>query len=148
MTQPASTVYTVVSTAIRSKLLTSADLVSLLTQPDIPETKVYLLAANPAANLPYVRMHHVFGGEPAQSPKRSFDQLWMVNTIAFDQSVAMSIDAYVQSLLLGQRLDFIDGWLAWADITKNGEYSNITNMQGQEIWEVGAYYRIRGVKGN
>ena len=145
---PASTVYKVVATAIRSTLLTSPELVALLTQPNLPEVKAYLLAANPNANMPYVRFHHVFGGEPAQSPKRSFDQLWMVTTVAPDQTTAMDIDAYVQSLLLGQRLNFIEQWVAWADVTKNGEYSNLTNMQGQEFWEIGAYYRIRGVKGN
>lgn len=142
------TVYTVVATGIRTTLLASAELVALLTDQSVPETKMYLSAANPAANLPYVRFHHVYGGEPAQSPTRSFDQLWLVCAVSFDQPVSMDIDAYLQSLLLGQRMTLIDGWEAWADITKNGEYSNVTNMQGQQMWEIGAYYRIRGVKGN
>lgn len=148
MTAPPKTVYSVVATAIRTQLLTDSDLVALLTSPEVTETKMYLAAANGNANLPYVRYHHVYGGEPPKAPSREFDQLWLVTAVAFDQPVSMNINNYLQNLLLGKRLPFIENWQAWADITKNGEYANITNLQGQEIYEIGAYYRIRGVKGN
>lgn len=143
-----TTAYKVVATAIRTQLLTSAPLVALLTQSGLSEVKMYLGAAQGAANMPYVRYHHVYGGEPAKAPSREFDQLWLVCAVAFDQPDAMDIDALSQSLLLGQRLTLTDGWQSWADITKNGEYANVTNVQGQQVWEIGAYYRIRGVKGN
>lgn len=148
MTTPPKTAFSVIATAIRSQLLTDADLVALVTGTEVVETKMYLTAANGAANPPYVRYHHVYGGEPAKALSREFDQLWLVTAVAFDQPVSMNINNYLQNLLLGKRLTFTEGWLAWADITKNGEYSNITVIQGQEIYEIGAYYRIRGVKGN
>lgn len=152
MTPPIDTSYRMIAKAIRAKLLTSSDLVALITQnavepSDFVGIKTFLGAAPGNANLPYIRYHHVYGGEPAKAPSRELDQLWLVTSVAFDQPIAMDIDAYAQSLLLGQRLTFTNGWQSWADLTKNGEYYNVTNIQGQEAWEIGAYYRIRGVKG-
>lgn len=148
MTTPPKTVFSVVASAIRNQLLTDTDLVALLTGPEVEETKMYLTVANGQANPPYVRYRHVYGGEPPKAPSREFDQLWLVTAVAFDQPISMNINNYLQNLLLGQRLNFSEGWQSWADLTKNGEYANLTNMQGQEMYEIGAYYRIRGVKGN
>lgn len=144
---PIDTVYRMLAKAIRNQLLTSPELVALVTQPDFEGAKIFLGAASGNANLPYIRFHHVYGGEPAKAPSREFDELWMITAVAFDQPVSMDIDAYVQSLFIGTKLPLTNGWQAWAAITKSGEYYNVTNIQGQEAWEIGAYYRIRGVKG-
>lgn len=141
----APTVYKVVSTALRSQIVGNVGLTNLISENGV--IKAFLLAASGEVNLPYVRFYHVYGGEPAQSPTRSFDELWVVGAVAFDQPDAMLIDSYLQSILIGKKMTMIGGWVAWAAITKNGEYAKQSQIQGQQVWEIGAYYRIRGVKG-
>lgn len=143
MTQP--TVRTLIATALVTWLSTDSALVTPITDAKYG-AKFFLLAAPGDTNLPYIRFNHTFGGEPPHSPRREFDQTWMICAIAFSQPQAQDLDAELRSMLVGTRLTFTDNWLAWVGITVIGEYSEVTNIQGQEAWVVGAYYRIRGIK--
>lgn len=98
------------------------------------------------ANLPYVVVKHVYGGEPAKSPKREFDQLWLVYAVGFDLSNVSTIAGRIRSALVGLRPTFTNDWLAWEGITISGEYNDATSVQGQEVWKMGVYIRVRGVK--
>ena len=144
MAQP--TVRTLLSTAFINRFETDAALVALATEAGFDEAKIFLGAAPEDINLPYIRINHIYGGEPANSPKREFDQVWLICAISFSQPEAEEMDAHIRELLVDHRLVLTDDWEAWVGITVNGEYTQVDNVQGQQIWAVGAYYRIRGVK--
>lgn len=144
MTEP--TVRSLISTALVSLFETNPTLVAGVTEADFDEAKFFLGAAPEDANLPYIRINHIYGGEPPKSPKREFDQVWMVCVISFSQPEAEALDAELRSLLVNRRLALTDNWFAWVGITVNGEYAQVDNVQGQQMWSVGAYYRIRGIK--
>ncbi len=144
MTQP--TVRSVVATALFNKVLEDTTLVTAISTSLYPTGQAFLMAAPDDAVLPYVRAEWVYGGEPANSPKREFDQLWIVCVTAFDQSEAIDLDALVREKLVGAELTFSNNWSSWTPITVMNEYEKLALVQGNNIWSIGAYYRIRGVK--
>lgn len=144
MAQP--TVRTLLATALVSRFESDTDLVELTTEDGFDDPKLFLGAAPEDINLPYVRINHIYGGEPANSPKREFDQVWLICAVSFSQPEAEEMDAHIRELLVDHRLTLTDDWQSWVGITVNGEYAQVDNVQGQQIWAVGAYYRIRGVK--
>ncbi len=144
MTEP--TVRTMISTALIEQFNTNSTLVTGVTELGFDDAKFFLGAAPENINLPYIRINHIYGGEPPKSPRREFDQVWMICAISFSQPEAQDLDAELRSLLVGQRLPFSNNWEAWVGITVNGEYAQVDNVQGQQFWSIGAYYRIRGIK--
>lgn len=140
------TIRTVLASGIVSRLESDATLVATVTEPDFDGAKIFLQAAPEDVNLPYIRINHIYGGEPPKSPKREFDQVWLICAISFSQPEAMALDAIVRDLLVDHRLVLSDNWFSWVGITVNGEYAQVDNVQGNQIWAVGAYYRIRGIK--
>ncbi len=134
----------VVSSAIRTKLLTVPELSALR---DANGNFKYVLGiAEGQMDVPYIRANHTYGGELTRTPRPDFDQLWQICAISSNQPSAEDIDALIYLTLVRTRLDYADGWKADQDITFNGNYADDRSIQGVQYWIVGGYYRIRGSK--
>lgn len=137
-----------VSTAIRNRLLEIPELVEKFTDED--GTFKYYLGTAPGDTdvVSYIKSNHIFGGERPRTPRREFDILWQVAVVDTDQTIAEQWDAVIYAALVPYRLTFPDNWQADNDVTFNGSMAEADTVQGNQFWSVGAYYRIRGAKGN
>lgn len=140
------TVRSVIGTALMNKALEDLTLKAAISDATYPDGRAFLLAAPDDANLPYLKVEWVYGGEPAKSPRREFDQLWIVCITDFNQFNATELDRYARDKLVGATLTFSDSWQAWDKLTVANEYEKVMLLQGNSIWSIGAYYRIRGIK--
>lgn len=136
----------VIATALMNKVLEDTTLKAAISDSLYPDGRAFMLAAPDDAVLPYLKVEWVYGGEPPKSPRREFDQLWIVCVSDFDQYTATELDRYVREKLVGASLTFAEGWEAWDGLTVLNEYEKVMLLQGNQIWSIGAYYRVRGVK--
>jgi hypothetical protein len=137
----------VVSGAILTKLLTVTDLYPVDELLDEwGNLKYYLGVAPGGTNYPYIKSNHTFGGELTRTPRPEFDVLWQLGVVSEDQPTAENYDAIIYNALIRTRLDFPDGWLTDQNITYAGAVFEPDTIQGDQVWMVGGYYRIRGTK--
>jgi hypothetical protein len=137
---------TVIATGLIDHAFLNATLKAAVTDSIYTDGKGFLLAAPDNAQPPYLKVEWVFGGEPARTPVREFDQWWIAAIVAFDQDDAITLDALLRDQLVGSRPTLIEGWRVWDSLTVSNEYEKQMILQGQTLWTIGAYYRIRGVK--
>lgn len=142
----------IVSSAIKAKLFTIPALTTFVNDrghtllDDEGNLKYFLGIADGETGVPYIKVNHTYGGERPRSPRREFDQLWQICVVSDDQFEAETLYGVIYGTLVPFRLDYTEGWFSDNDITYNGDYFNNRIIQGIEYWEVGGYYRIRGVK--
>lgn len=134
----------VAATGIRTKLINDLTVGPLVLEGGV--YKVFLEAAEGQANMPYIVMHHIWGGDQNNAPSQSFDITMRVDCIAPKLPTARTISGAVRSALHRQTITYPDGWEDWARATLTGNYLEPLVLQGVQFWATGPFVRVRASK--
>lgn len=95
---------------------------------------------------PYIMMTKLYGGEENLNPSRSFDMIWRIEAVSDDQVLAETLSSLIETALVGQWPELIEGWEPWAAITQGVPFHDTVLVQSRPYTQEGAQYRIRAVK--
>ena len=131
---------TITGTSIRTLLLDYAPLLAAVNQ------KIYQVVAPGNTVTPYVVFNHVAGGMDNVSPTKSFDIQFLVTGVAKTQTEARQLATYIETALVDKEPIFSDSFRAVTNITVLDPFLQFTDLQNDQFWRAGAYYRLRGAK--
>ncbi len=129
---------------IRVALIGHSILSTVLLNPE-GEHRVFLEAARGLDDMPYVRMVHIQGGFDNRSTHAAFDIYWRVTAVAETSLTALTYANFVDEALRNKTLTYLENFTDYATCRSTGEYSDKLLLQGAEFWEIGGFYRTRGV---
>lgn len=105
-------------------------------------SKVFYSQAPQGTAFPYVIFFVAGGGEENLTPRRSKNKLYFVKGVSNAKATASQIDRAVSDCLHGAALT-VSGWGNY-DLQRETDLAiPVENVQGTQVWHVGAYYRIK-----
>lgn len=131
---------TVVGTAIRSTLLANSNVRSNV------DDRVWQMVAPGGAPTPYILFYWQGGGELNDTPRETFNIVYLVCGVAETQVKARELAGYIKASLKNQLVDYPDGYSSWSPVTELDPYLDVSNVQNRQYWIAGAVYRFRGIK--
>lgn len=108
-------------------------------------TRVYYGQAPAGSEMPRVIFAWAGGGEQNTCPRRMINLVYRVEAIAETKAGAVALDSAISSALHEQELT-ISGWQNYVLDRENTYRPPVENLEGRQVYRVGAYYRIRLVK--
>ena len=105
---------------------------------------VYYGQAPATTAMPYIVFLPAGGGEDNTTQRRTKTVVYMIEGVAATKAAALAIDSAVSGALHEQRITLdADGWSNYA-LNRESDYRPpVENVEGRQVWRVGAYYRVR-----
>lgn len=126
----------VISTTVRTALRANATITAIT-------NRVFQQSAPNDAELPYIIIDHLYGGNENDSPKVSADMLFRVWAITTDQYQAEQLSNEIYSTLADQRFDFPDGWKDYEVARNMNDIHESEVIQNFKVYKYGGDYRFR-----
>lgn len=131
---------TIVGTAIRSTLLDNSNIATQVND------RIWQMIAPGGAATPYILFYWQGGGEENNTPRETFDIVFLVAAVADTQVKAREIAGYINTALKNQLVEYPDGYSSWSPVTETDPYLDVSNVQNRQYWIAGAIYRFRGIR--
>lgn len=126
-----------IAVALKSKLAAGSTLIT-----ELGGTAIFQMIARKSQALPYVIFQTQGGGDENTTPRRSVNDVWTVKGIASGLTKAEAIADEIDTLLHDQTLT-IAGWSNfWMAREQTVRFAEV-DEKGDDIWHIGAQYRIR-----
>ncbi len=126
-----------VNTALYSILSGTSALTALVS------TKIYLIQAPGGTAYPYVIFGFQGGGEEQQSTRLDdMEVVYRVVGLATSNAQAGAIDAAIRGALHTKTLT-VTGWTTTAEVRRGAMWQLVENVEGIQVYQQGAMYRIR-----